>query len=240
MKSPTIGSTLSHACVVIGICVSLGFSPSVLLAMLGATNLAFFAIYWSHHHTGVMRTELLGDVEGNTFVVGLYLGLAVAPAGWFQAPLLGPISPGNVVAIVVIGQSLLTAVLAPVRVRAAWREWLPMLLGTGASAAWVLGAGGSVAAGLLLLALFNALCSGRQVIKRVVGGPQEPLEWALAGVCVALSLAAVVTGTPLGALAWAFASLLGFVVLADFVRAVRRLSEHLQRGELLSRLVGHG
>ena len=183
--------TLNNGFVVIGACVAAGLPPLLTLAVLCSGTVAFFAVQWELRNTGVFRMGPIADIEGNTAVALLYVGLAIFGQPAFQLQLLPGLPAGaTLLGCGVIAQALWTTFSAVRHAAERVRDFAPLVAASLALCLWA-GFGDPDPVSTLAAAFFlNPVFTSGPIRERLELGRTAPgLDWAVVGgICAAALL----------------------------------------------------
>lgn len=226
--------TLNNGFVVLGACLAAGLPDRLILLVLSAATLAFFAVQWELWHTGVFRMGRVGDVEGNTAVALLYVAIAVMGSDALQArPLAALPSAAVLLGCGVMAQALWTLGSAVSHVRERRGEFAPILLAHAALFAWA--SWGDVRPELYLAIAFllNPVFTSRPVCGRLLGRHGALLDWlAVTGLVAAAASQAGATTPGWSANAQASMLLAGLALLATrhLLATLAQLAREIREG----------
>ena len=203
--------TLNNGFVILGACLAVGLSSFFTLLVLSAGTLAFFAVQLELRHTGVFRMGRVADIEGNTAVSLLYLGVAFLGPDFFQqSPAEGWPSLAVLLGAGVMGQAVWTFASALYRLEGGRLDCLPLLFCLTGLVVWATLAGpalsGGTGAALLAAGFFaNPVFTSRPILARLRGHSTQSAD-RLATTAVVVAGVAACTGLgPDLELAWATA-----------------------------------
>lgn len=185
--------TLNNGFVVIGACVAADLPPMLTLAVLCCGTVAFFAVQWELRNTGVFRMGRIADIEGNTSVALLYVGLAVFGREAFQIQLLPGLPTGaTLLGCGVIAQALWTSFTAARQAPERLHEFAPLVAASGALYLWA-GLGDASPVAFLTAAFFlNPVFTSGPIRQRLqLGRMSSSVDWTVAGGIGAAALLAL-------------------------------------------------
>ena len=218
--------TLNNGFVVLGVCIAAGLPDLLAFGVLCFASLAFFAVQWELRCTGVFRVGRVGDIEGNTTVVVLYLALACfgSDALWIQ-PIQGLPSLAVLAGCGVIAQAIWTLYSALRHVRGDRADLLPIVFSHLILAVWA--ATGTLSTSTLLtLAFFlNPVFTAGAVCGRLLRLTTPRLDWFVVGALLTGALSPVigVPAAPHNAVGLTLAAGLASVTFRHFVVALAAL-----------------
>ena len=221
--------TLNNGFVILGACLAVGLSSFFTLLVLSAGTLAFFAVQLELRYTGVFRMGRVADIEGNTAVSLLYLGVAfLGPNFFLQAPVEGWPSLALLLGAGVMGQAIWTFASALFRLENGRLECLPLAFCLAALIAWAALApsplSGGTGAALLAAGFFaNPVFTSRPILARLRGQSTQAADHLAAAAVIGAGIAAVLGLGPDPGLAWAVAVGLGGMTLRYALSTVMTL-----------------
>lgn len=129
--------TLNNGFVFTGACLAAELPPLLTLAVLCSGTLAFYAVQWELRGTGVFRMGRIADIEGNTAVALLYVGLAIFGPQLFHIQLVpGLPTAATLLGFGVIAQSLWTTLSAVRKTSHQRVDFLPLIAASAVLCAW--------------------------------------------------------------------------------------------------------
>ena len=211
--------TLNNGFVVLGACLAVGLSPFFTLLVLAAGTLAFFSVQLELRHTGVFRMGRVADIEGNTAVSGLYLGVALLGPQFFeQAPIAGGPSLALLLGGGVMGQALWTFFSALWRIEEGRRDCLPLAFCLGALILWATlpsaASDHGVSSALLAAGFFtNPVFTSRPILARLREFSTLKIDRVVLTLVLGTTCAAALGFGHAPQLAWAVVALLAATTL---------------------------
>lgn len=245
-QSSPLGEFLDHwfdsfntGFLTLGLYYAARLPPEQILAVVAATNVAYFATMWEQRHTSFIRFGRGGQIEGVSVIVLVYVAIALlGHEAICRTPLFGLLSVVELTAVLLVFAYVLTVIGSAARTGRAFGEWAPLLLVMALVGAWyAVGRLGFFPAAALLL-LSNAALGGRHVIARVLERPYSSLDLGLiAGLLVGFgsSLVLDLSERVQGLMGWGVAAYVVGRLAFDFISTVHSLRRFLRPGELLER-----
>jgi phosphatidylglycerophosphate synthase len=226
--------TLNNGFVFGGACLAAELPPLLTLAVICSGTLAFFAVQWELRATGVFRMGRIGDIEGNTAVALLYVGIAILGTQLFHERLLpGLPTTGTLLGCGVIAQALWTTLSALRRTSHRLGDFLPLIAASAVLVAWAWSGEQTAASYLAAALLLNPVFTSAPIRDRLRLAPGSPtFDWSIVAALAALALLS--TTSLLGVIhadlgGTAAVTVLAVVTLRYFAVSVSKLRDESNR-----------
>ena len=234
--------TLNNGFVFAGACLAAELPPLLTLAVLCSGTLAFFAVQWELRATGVFRMGRIADIEGNTAVALLYVGLAIFGPQLFHLQLLPSLpTAATLLGVGVIAQALWTTLSAVRRTSHQLHDFLPLIAASAVLCGWAWIGEQSPTSYLAAAFLLNPVFTSGPIRDRLRLAPVSPaFDWAVVAAIAAFALLS--TASLLGVLdpdlaGTAVVMGLAIVTLRYFAQSVARLRDEPRSADESDRIV---